>query len=250
MRGAWRAEAVASLAVSVALAGCGDASAKHGEAAKSPRQIAADVVAATKQLHSFRMAGTITEAGVTTRVSGAVAGPGQISFSAQHGAESVQVITLGSVTYMKGTRAYYAAQSRLTAGQVTSYAGRWLKLSTTANPSFARSITRTTNISIELRCWAARDRGLSVAGEGRVAGRAAVIVASDGSVPGQAPGEVYVATAGPAWPLRSVITGPRKPGGSGACAQPTTPRSSDFTISDFNRPITLKAPPSPLDLTR
>src|SRR5581483_6240673 len=99
MRGAWRAvAAVATLAVALAQAGCGGASPKHGEAAKSPQQIAADVVAATKQLHSFRMAGTITEAGVTTRVSGAVAGPEEISFSAQHGADSVRVIALGDAT--------------------------------------------------------------------------------------------------------------------------------------------------------
>jgi hypothetical protein len=39
-----------TLAVSVALAGCGGAGAKHGEAVRSARQIAADAVAAADSL--------------------------------------------------------------------------------------------------------------------------------------------------------------------------------------------------------
>jgi len=76
-----------------------------------------------------------------------------------------------------------------------------------------------------------------------------VIVASDGSEPGGAPGKVYVAATGPAWLLRSVVTGPRKPGGPGACVEPETPRTSDITISDFNQAIALAAPTAPLHLT-
>jgi hypothetical protein len=251
MRGAWRAgAAVATLAVSVALTGCGGASTKHGEAAKSPQQIAADAVAASQDLHSFRLDGTITDAHGTTRVSGAVAGPGRIGFSERRASYVVQVITVGSVTYVKGNRAYYASQPKLTPEQVTAYTDRWLKVSTASNPSFARDLGRETNLSIGLRCWAARRHGLRVAGTGSVDGHPAVIVASDGSAPGGAPGKVYVASTGPAWLLRSVITGPRKPGGPGACAEPATPRTSDITISDFNQPIALKPPPSPLDLTR
>jgi hypothetical protein len=86
-------------------------------------------------------------------------------------------------------------------------------------------------------------------GAWRVGGRRAVIVASDGSEPGGAPGRVYVAATGPDWLLRSVVTGPRRPGGSAACAQSKTARTSDVTLSDLNQPITLAAPPSPLDLT-
>jgi hypothetical protein len=179
-----------------------------------------------------------------------VAGPGRIRFSEQRASDLVQVISLGSVTYMKASRAYYAAQPRLTPARVTSYANRWLKLPTASNPSFAADLARETNLGTELRCWAARKSGLSVAGTGSVGGRSAVIVASDGSVPGSAPGKVYVAATGPAWPLRAVVSGPREPGGSGACAEPTTPRTSDITLSDFNLPIALNAPPSPLDLTR
>jgi hypothetical protein len=61
---------------------------------------------------------------------------------------------------------------------------------------------------------------------------------------------VYVADTGPAWLLRSVVTGARKPGGPAACAQSTTARASDITLSDFNHPIALSAPPSALDLRR
>jgi hypothetical protein len=61
---------------------------------------------------------------------------------------------------------------------------------------------------------------------------------------------VYVAATGTTWLLRAVVTGPRKPGGSGACGRSTTTRTSDITISDFNQPIALAAPVSALDLTR
>ena len=91
---------------------------------------------------------------------------------------------------------------------------------------------------------------MSVAGAGTVGGRSAVIVVSDGSVPGSAPGKVYVAATGPAWPLRAVVTGPRRPGGSGVCAEQTTARTSDITISDFNQPVSVTAPAGALDLTR
>lgn len=151
---------------------------------------------------------------------------------------------------MKGSRAYYAAQPRLTPERVTRYTNRWLRLSTASNPTFAAEVSRTTNLSLELRCWANRRHGMSVAGTASVDGHPAVIVASDGSQPGGAPGKVYVATTGPAWPLRSVVTGPRKPGGSAACAQSTTARAADITISDWNQPIALQVPASPLDLTR
>lgn len=251
MRGARRAgAALAILAVSVAPAGCGGTSARHGEAGKSPQQIAADAVAATKRLHSFRLDGTITQTGGTMRLAGAVAGPGRMSFSERRASDGVQVIALGGVTYMKASRAYYSAQPKLTPVQVARYADQWLKLPTTSDPSFAAALARDTNLSIELRCWAARRRGLSVAGTGSVDGRAAVILASDGSAPGSAPGRVYVAATGPAWILRAVVAGPRKPGGSAACAEPATTDTSDITISHFNEPVALAAPPSALDLTR
>jgi hypothetical protein len=161
----------------------------------------------------------------------------------------VQVVALGSVSYVKGSRDYFAAQPRLTAAQVARYENRWLKLATASIPSFAAELARGTSLSIGIRCWATRKRGLRVAGTGSVGGRTAVILTSDGGEPGGAPGRVYVANTGPAWLLRSVVTGPRKPGGSGACAEPQAPRASDIRISDFNWPITLTAPPSALDLT-
>jgi hypothetical protein len=124
--------------LTIAVAGCGGTSAEHGEAAKSPQQIAADVLAATDHLHSFRLTGTITGRSGTTRITAAVAGPGRMSFSEQRGSDSVQVIALGSMNYMKASRAYYAAQPRLTPEQVTRYTNRWLRLSTASNPTFAR----------------------------------------------------------------------------------------------------------------
>lgn len=80
-----------AISMAVALAGCGGTSATHGEAAKSPQQIAADVLAATEHLRSFRLAGTVTDTSGTTRITAAVAGPGRMSFSERRGSDSVQV---------------------------------------------------------------------------------------------------------------------------------------------------------------
>jgi hypothetical protein len=47
--------------MTVALAACWGGE-KHGEAAKSPSQIAQDAAAATKSLHSFRLDGRLSDA--------------------------------------------------------------------------------------------------------------------------------------------------------------------------------------------
>jgi hypothetical protein len=60
MRGLWRT-AVTVATMTVALAACGGGE-KHGEAAKSPSQIAQDAAAATKSLHSFRLDGRLSDA--------------------------------------------------------------------------------------------------------------------------------------------------------------------------------------------
>ena len=252
MPGAWRTGAAAStLTVALAACGGGGVSNKSGETAKSPQQIVADVVTATESLHSFRLEGEVTDAKGKAQVTAAVAGPGRLRFAERRAGAAADVIALGSVTYLRANAPYFSAQPGLTPAQVARISNRWLKLSTAATPGFAASVARVTNLTIQLRCWAARKHGLSVAGTGNVAGRAAVIIVSDGSVPGSAPGRVYVAASGRTWPLRSIITGPRKPGGTGPCSQPSsTVRASDVTLSDFNQPIAVAPPAASLDLTR
>ena len=84
-------------AIAVVVAGCGGS----GETAKSPAAIAADVVAATKQLHSYRMAGTITRDDGVARVTAAVAGPNRIRYVERRPNTLIQVMVLGPVTYLK-----------------------------------------------------------------------------------------------------------------------------------------------------
>jgi hypothetical protein len=75
-------------------------------------------------------------------------------------------------------------------------------------------------------------------------------LSNSGADTGTAPGKLYVAATGPTWLLRSIITGPRKPGGPAACAnQPgDTPTAADLTLSEFNQPINITAPAGALDL--
>jgi len=236
-------------AIAVGLAACGGAS-PSGEAAKSPGQIARDTAAATKSLRSFRLDGTLTDAEGFGRVTAEVAGPGRIHVALRRASTTFEVIALGSETYLKASGSYYAGLPGLSSSQIGKLSDRWVKVPTSEDPGLRAGAARATNISVEVGCWAARQHGLRLAGTGRVAGRPAVIVANDGSAPGSAPGKVYVATSGPAWPLRAIVTGPRRPGGTGACAEESSKQTSDITVSAFNQPIHLSAPAGALDLTK
>ena len=248
MWGLW-ARRGALAAATIALAACGGGTAKHGEAAKPPAQIVDDVAAASRSLHTFRLDGIGTDAQGSLRLTAVVAGPGRIHLAVRRPSGAYDVIALGQEIYLNATRSYYAALPGLTPDQVARFANRWVKLPTADDAEVQASVTRATNIALQTRCWAARKKGLSIAGTGSVHGRAAVIVASDGSAPGSAPGKVYVATSGPAWPLRSIRTGPRKPGGVGACASASTATTSDITLSELNEPIHLAPPTNALDLS-
>jgi hypothetical protein len=61
---------------------------------------------------------------------------------------------------------------------------------------------------------------------------------------------VYVATSGPAWPLRAIVTGPRQSGGTSVCAKESSKQTSDITVSAFNQQIHLAAPAGALDLSK
>jgi hypothetical protein len=234
-------------AIAVGLAACGGSS-PSGEAAKSPRQIARDAAAATKSLRSFRLQGTLTDAEGFGRVSAEVAGPGRIHLALRRASSTFEVITFGAQTYLKASRSYYDALPGLSSSQAEKLSDRWVKVPTSEDPGLRAGAARATNIGVEVGCWAARSRGLRLAGTGTVAGRDAVIVANDGSAPGSAPGKVYVATSGPAWPLRAIVTGPRQPGGTGACAEESTKQTSDITVSAFNQQIHLAPPAGAIDL--
>jgi len=238
---------LALTAVTVGLAACGGGR-PSGEAAKSPSQIAQDAAAATKSLRSFRLEGTLTDSQGFARVSAEVAGPGRIHLALRRASSAFEVITSGAETYLKASRSYWAALPGLTSSQVGNLSDRWVKLPTSQDPGLKAGAARATSIGVEVGCWAARSRGLSLAGTGSVAGRAAVIVANDGSAPGSAPGKVYVASSGPPWPLRAIVTGPRQPGGTGACAEESSKQTSDITVSAFNQPIHLAPPAGAIDL--
>jgi hypothetical protein len=235
-------------AVSVAVSACGG-SGLHGEAHKSPEQIQADTVAALRGLHSFRVAGNVVDAKGAAQISAEIAAPGKALLVERRTSSTLEVITLGPETYLNASRSYWAAQQNLTPTQVAVFANRWLKLPTSSNPNLETGIRRITNPKVMATCLAARKEALRNAGTGTVNGRPAVIVANSGSGPGTAPGKVYVAATGPAWPLRAIVTGPRKPGGPAGCqTSGNTQTASDFIFSSFNQPINIAAPAGALDL--
>jgi hypothetical protein len=204
-------------------------------------------------LHSYRVDGTETTHSLgAMRVTAEVGGPGRI-FLVEHLAwGTVELTTLGSEAYVKAPESFWAAQSKLTPALVERFAGRWLKAPTSLVPGLQASVSRLTDVGLTVAQCAAARKGttaLRYAGVGTVAGRAAVVLSNGGADPGAAPGKLYVAASGPTWPLRAIITDPRKPGGPAACADPSeTITAADLTLSDFNQPIEITTPTGALDL--
>jgi hypothetical protein len=237
------------LTVVLGLAACGGTQ-RTGEASKSPDRIVADLATAVGGLHSYRIQGTTTDAHGVAQVTAEVAGPGRLAATLRRGPISIELISLAGVTYFRATTSYWAAQGDMTPAQVSNIANHWVKLPNSVSPELQAGVTRITNLARSAHCWTRTKGTLSITGTGTVNGRPAVIVSSDGSEPGSARGSTYIASTGPAWPLRTILTGPPTPGGPAACSvQGESLTAESITFSGFNQPVSLSAPTGAVDLT-
>jgi hypothetical protein len=81
-----------------------------------------------------------------------------------------------------------------------------------------------------------------------------VIVADRGDLPVSTPGKLFVAADGPPLPLRLVLTGRKRPGGTPdrLCGEthisPSASTAGDLRFSRDNEPVTITAPAQALDV--
>jgi hypothetical protein len=245
----------------VLTAGCGSSSTTStggtsnnpaGEASKTADQIVADVRAALGRVHSFRLRGAQTSATAKSEISAAIALPGKFRATLARGSQLVQLVYLDGKGYFTADRSYWAARSSNPA--VVRLADRWIETTTALTPQLAQFSALTDSSTIG-QCLVGSNHGtLSKAGTASVNGRAAIIVADKGDVPGSAPGMLYVASNGPALPLRAVQSGPRKPGGAldPQChrSRASTTVTSDELFTDYDQPVVIAAPAHPVSLAQ
>jgi len=183
---------LASLAVLVALAGCGGSSSSDsGVASEAPQKILNDSVAAANGLKSVHAAGTINSGGqrisIDIQLVGGVGGQGQISL----GGLAFKLVGLNKYAYMQAPPAVWE-KAGAPAAAAQQLQGKWLR--TPATGQFA-SIASLTNIhTLFNQLLAQRGKKLKKGAVSTVAGQKVVAVTGGD-------GTLYVATTGKPYPV-------------------------------------------------
>jgi hypothetical protein len=224
----------------------------NGVARKSANQIVADVERALTQVHSFHLDGVQVDADTgPTAITGDVALPGRIRIRLAQGNQVASVVSINRTVYLMANAAYWAAHTKR-AAVVNLLANRWILVPPAVSNSDFGSLLALSNQKTFAKCFIGRHGTLTAAGTTIEAHQPVVILKDKGDVPGDSPGEAYIATTGPPLPVRLIQTGPEKPGGTPdvACgessAHPDTTTSGDLRLSRFNLPVQIAAPQNAL----
>ena len=245
------ASRVLPLILLATLAGCGSdsndsgSSESNGIESKRPQQILEETAAALRQVKTFHVEGT--QARRTEQVKADVAGPKELRLDLkQRDAKARMVFVDGSV-YLNGNAAFWR---KAEAGQdARQLDGRWLKVPGAEGD--LEKIAKEVDPANLSRCLLKDHGTLAPGGKANVDGRPAVVIVDKGDRPGTSPGRLYVAATGEPLPLRTVATGPERPGGKKdpLCDSDTPTRAGDeVVLSRFNEPLDINAPPDALDL--
>lgn len=224
-----------------------------GEADKQPDQILADAVAALRAVKSVHIEAqsTATSGSDAFTLSGdLVAGSGASGTANSQGVTAKFVVT-GGKFYLRG-RDFFA---KFAGDQAAAVVGdRWVIIPSSVGLADLQIFTDTKNLADCLNL----DHGtLSKGGTATVDGQETVVLVDKGDKPGTSPGKLYVATSGTAYPLRLQVTGTQSAGtppGGGKCSSSSSSSSpgsqtGSFTMSRFERAVTITPPPNPLDLS-
>jgi hypothetical protein len=231
-----------------------NAAAPNGEAGKPAARILADMKAALSHVHSFHLQG----AGVDSKtgpmfLTGDIVLPGRIRMAISQGDQTAGFILVGSDAYLRGNTAFWTAHTH-SSRVVNLLANRWIQVPSAVAAADFGQFLALSNRSTLAGCLIGRHGTLTVAGTTNDGSRPVVILEDHGDVPGDSPGEAYIAASGPPLPLRAIQTGPARPGGhpDRACGQRSTrtdtTQSSNISLSGYNQPIQITAPPNPLIL--
>jgi hypothetical protein len=233
------------------VAGCGsdssDSSSNEasGIESKPPQEILDQTAAALRQVKSFHIEGT--QARRTETVKADVAGPRELRLDVKQRDATARMVFVDSSVYMNANAAFWR---KAEAGQETrELDGRWLKVPGAAGD--LQKIAKEVDPANLSRCLLKDHGTLEPGGKAKVGGQAAVVIVDKGDRPGTSPGRLYVAATGEPFPLRTIATGPERPGGKkdALCDSDTPTRAGDTVVlSKFNEPLDITAPPDALDL--
>jgi len=245
----------------VGLAACGgDESSGKKDAAPSPdrskaapKQILDAAAADVAKLRSYHLEGTETDKDGVGKLRGDVSGDGGLRFTLDVGKSTINLVVIERATYLKANKAFWTGQGNARGPLATTLADRWVKA-----PSSSADVLKGLAPKDLSYCLGIGNGTLRNAGTRTEHGRRAVVVADKGDVPGDAPGELYVAATGPALPLRVTQTGKERPGGkpdprcdsSEPGDEASTTTASDYRFSAFDKPVRITAPPDALDLDK
>jgi hypothetical protein len=232
----------------------GHTAAPNGVAQESGNEIVRSVVGALAHVRSFHLAGMQVDArsGPMT-LTGDVALPGRLRIKLAHGNQVAALIAVNRTVYLIANTAYWSAHVKR-AAIVSLLANRWILLPPAVSNSDFGSLLAFSSQRTFAKCFIGRHGALTVGRVTVLAHRRVVILKDKGDVPGDSPGEAYIAATGPPLPLRIVQTGPEKPGGTPnvACGEsgghPDTTTSSDLRLTRFNVPVRIVPPKNPIVL--
>jgi hypothetical protein len=223
MRRAW---ACWLAVVAVLLAGCGGGSKSNGVASMTPSQILAEVQKAITDASSVHVAGSGTSGSTPIALDlQLVAGKGGAGHIAIGGL-GFDVVRIGQKLYFKGEPGFLAHYAGAQAAQLL--AGKWFYVSASAG-GFA-SFAPLTDLKQLMGQILSTHGTIEKGSETKVDGQPAITLTD--TTQG---GVLYVATTGPAYPLELA---------------PGKGRTGSIKFTNWDEPVTLKAPSKPIDYAK
>ena len=221
--------------------------AANGIESKPPRAILADAAAALRRAESFHLEGTQGAGKKATEVKADVGLPSKLRLTIGQGNATASIIIVGGSLYIKANAAFWNQQGTGQAAQ--QLADRWLK--TPAGSGELQSVTKDLDTKTLAACLVKGHGTLEHGGKATVDGQEAVVIVDKGDRPGTNPGKLFVAASGEPLPLRTIATGPERPGGKKdpKCDDSTpTTAGDEATFSDYNEPLDLSAPSGAVEI--
>jgi hypothetical protein len=235
-----RASTAAVIGLVCLLAACGG-----GEAGKSGDQILADAVAAFSSVHSYHIAGAMTNASGTTTFDFRIAGVRRLKGTLVAAGTSAEIVVVDGRIYVRGKEFL-----RKTAGdQVANRVGdHYAKLPARTDLSQFDQLSDT---SLAAKCLLEQLGTTAKGKEGTLHNRNAIEIKGAGDKPGTFPVIIDVQTSDPTYPLHLSQMGPQKPGGT-----PPDPRcgrsdatSGQIDLSEFGASVDIAPPADVVDLS-
>jgi hypothetical protein len=244
--------AVVTASIPLVLLGGGWAALADGdEVEKTPKQILVDLQRDMGKVRSYHVVTTAKQKGAVFTMSGDIFASGSASITIGERRGAVRMIQLPKALYLKASASYWRSVGGKNGNVLArKLAGRWVRVPASVaadvKPLMTKLSPKYFASCVTLAYGTIVNNGIKM-----MAGRRAIELEYKGDRPGATPALFYVTADGPVLPLRSVQTGPRKPGGKidkrcdDADARSS---SSEITFSRFNAVPPLRAPRGALKL--